>query len=209
MKILLLLLFGVSLSFSVLSQEIKMSEENTISVSEEEIIEAEESLDLEVVAEIFGESSDLEDFEKRLNDFESEISNLDLNEDGEVDYLKVMEKEEEDKRTVYIQAAVAEDEFKDVASLVVVKDENDEVNVVVVGDESIYGENYVIVPVYRRVPPVVTWFWGPYYRVWVSPYRFGYYPPYYHPRAVVARPTRVATRRRARVRTRTAVRRRW
>ncbi|MBK8490816.1 MAG: hypothetical protein IPL49_07955 [Saprospirales bacterium] len=36
-----------------------------------------ENLNIEDVAEIFGESSDLEDFEKRLNDPESMISNLD------------------------------------------------------------------------------------------------------------------------------------
>ncbi len=202
-----LLVFGMFLSFSVLSQEIKMSEENTL--SEEEIIEAEENLDLEVVAEIFGESSDLEDFEKRLNNPESEISNLDLNGDGEVDYLRVMEKEEGDKRTVYVQAAVTEDTYKNVASLVVVKDKNNEVNVEVVGDEAIYGKNYVIVPAFRRVPPVVTWFWGPSYRIWISPYRYGYYPAYFRPRVVVAPSVRTATRRRATVRTRSAVRRRW
>ncbi len=200
-----LLLFGIFLGFSVYSQEIKMSEENTL--SEKEIIEAEENLDLEVVAEIFGESSDLEDFEKRLNNPESEISNLDLNGDGEVDYLRVMEKEEGDKRTIYVQAAVSEATYKNVASLVVVKDKNNEVNVKVVGDEAIYGQNYVIVPVYSRVPPVVTWFWGPSYRIWVSPYRFGYYPRYFRPRVVVTPYVRTTTRRKARVRTRTAVRR--
>lgn len=201
----ILLLFGLFLSLNVFSQEIKMSKENTI--SEEEINAAQENLDLEVVAEVFGESSDLEDFEKRLNDPNSEISNLDLNKDGEVDYLRVVEKEEGDQRTIYVQAAVSNDSFKNVASLVVVKDENDEVNVKVIGDEAIYGANYVIVPAYRRVPPVITWFWKPSYRVWVSPYRYGVYPSLYRPRVVVAPATRVTTRRRARVRTRTAIRR--
>ncbi len=202
-----LLLFGMLFSFSVLSQEIKMSKENTL--SEEEITEAEENLSLQVVADIFGESSNVEDFEKRLNDPESAISNLDLNGDGEVDYLRVVEKEEGDKRIVYVQAAVTEDTFKNVASLVVVKDKNNEVDVKVVGDDAIYGKNYVIVPAFRRVPAVVSWFWAPSYRIWVSPYRFGYYPPYFRPRAVVVRTNRVVTRKRARTRTRRAVRRRW
>lgn len=164
-----------------ISQEIKMSAENTL--SEEEITAAEENLNMEEVAKIFGESSDLEDFEKRLN--ESDISNLDLNGDGEVDYLKVVEKVEGDKRTVYVQSAVNENTNKTVASIVVVKDSNNEVNVEVIGDEAFYGNNYVIIPAYRRVPSIVTWFWGPRYSVWVSPYRFGYYPPYYRPRTVV------------------------
>ena len=168
------------------SQEIKLSGENKL--SEEEIKESEENLNLEDVAKIFGESSDLEDFEKRLNDPKNKISNLDLNEDGEVDYLKVEEKVEGDTHTVYVQAAVSENNNKTVATIVVVKDNNNEVNVKVVGDEALYGSNYIIVPAYRRVPPVVIWFWGPSYRVWVSPYRFGYYPPYFRPRAVVIRP---------------------
>ena len=50
-----------------------------------------ENLDLEAVASVFGESKDLEEFEKKLNDPKTQISNLDLNEDGEVDYLRVLE----------------------------------------------------------------------------------------------------------------------
>jgi hypothetical protein len=50
-----------------------------------------DNLDLEAVASVFGESKDLEDFEKRLNGPDTQISNLDLNNDGEVDYLRVME----------------------------------------------------------------------------------------------------------------------
>ena len=36
------------------------------------------NLDLEAVASIFGDSKDLEDFEKRLNNPEFQISNLDI-----------------------------------------------------------------------------------------------------------------------------------
>lgn len=46
------------------------------------------NLDLEVVASVFGDSKDLEDFEKRRNDPEMQILNLDLNNIGEVNYLR-------------------------------------------------------------------------------------------------------------------------
>ena len=36
------------------------------------------NLDLQAVASIFGESRDLEEFEMRLNDYDAQISNLDL-----------------------------------------------------------------------------------------------------------------------------------
>ena len=49
-----------------------------------------DDFDLEAVASISGESKDLENFEKHLSDPESKISNLDLNKDGEVNYLCVV-----------------------------------------------------------------------------------------------------------------------
>ena len=52
------------------------------------------SLDLKAVASIFGDSRTLEDFERRLNDYDAQISNLDLNSDGEIDYLRVIETSE-------------------------------------------------------------------------------------------------------------------
>ena len=44
-----------------------------------------DNLDLRAVASIFGDSADLDDFEKRLNDPKAQISNLDLNGDNQVD----------------------------------------------------------------------------------------------------------------------------
>ncbi len=140
-----------------------------------------ENLDLEAVASVFGEAKDLEDFEKRLNDPDTKISNLDLNKDGEVDYLKVFESSKGDTRTVTIQAVIGKDKYQDVATINVEKDSEGETQVQVVGDVSMYGSSYVIYPVYVHPPVVVVWFWGPYYNPWRSPYYYGYYPPYYRP----------------------------
>lgn len=140
-----------------------------------------QNLDLEAVASVFGESKDLEDFEKRLNDPDSQISNLDLNGDGEVDYLRVVENSESNTHVVSIQAVIGKDQYQDVATIIVEKDSNDNTSVQVVGDVYMYGPDYVIQPVYVRPPIVITWFWGPYYNPWRSPYYWGYYPPYYRP----------------------------
>ena len=48
--------------------------------------EISDNLDLRAIASIFGDSRDLEDFENRLNDPKTQISNLDLNNDNQVDY---------------------------------------------------------------------------------------------------------------------------
>ena len=142
--------------------------------------EISENLDLEAVASVFGESDDLEDFEKRLNDPDTQISNLDLNNDGEVDYLRVNESSKNDSHKVTIQAVIEKDKYQDVAVINVEKD-GDENTVEVVGDVRMYGPSYVVYPVYVVHPVIIIWFWGPYYNPWRSPYYWGYYPPYYRP----------------------------
>ncbi len=142
--------------------------------------EVSENLDLEAVASVFGESDDIEDFEKRLNDPNTQISNLDLNKDGEVDYLRVNESSKNDTHKVTIQAVIEKDKYQDVAVINVEKD-GDEETVEVVGDVNMYGSSYVIYPVYVHPPVIIIWFWGPHYNPWRSPYYWGYYPPYYRP----------------------------
>ena len=138
------------------------------------------NLDLKAVSTAFGESKNLEEFEKKLNDYNSQISNLDLNNDGQVDYLRVVEKTENGIHVVEIQAVLGENEFQDVASIIVEKDQNDNPTVQVVGDPYLYGENYIIEPSYMYTPSIFSFFWGPDYFAWNSPYYWGYYPGYYH-----------------------------
>ena len=76
------------LFFLILSSNFYSQDKTTVEAKSEEISD---NLDLEAVASLFGEAKNLEDFEKKLNDPETKISNLDLNEDGEVDYLRVVE----------------------------------------------------------------------------------------------------------------------
>ena len=139
------------------------------------------NLDLEAVASVFGEAKDLEDFEKKLNDPDAKINNLDLNGDGKVDYLRVLEKGDDNVHVVTIQAVLGKDLYQDVATIDVVKDEKGETQVQVVGDVDIYGSNYIVQPVYVQPPVIVHFFWSPMYHPWHSPYYWGRYPPYYRP----------------------------
>lgn len=136
-------------------------------------------LDLKAVASIFGESINLEDFERRLNDYDSQISNLDLNGDGEIDYLRVIETSENNVHLIVIQAILDRDVFQDVATIVVERDRYKRTYVQIIGDPYMYGYNYIIEPVYVRVPHIISWFWTPRYHRWHSPYYWGYYPNYY------------------------------
>ena len=112
-----------------------------------------ENLDLKTVATLFGQAKDLEQFEQLLNNPDSAFSNLDLNGDGEVDYLRVIETADNNRHLVVVQAVLAKDIYQDVASIFVEKDEaTQSVTVQVIGDEYIYGTNYIIEPVYIHRP---------------------------------------------------------
>ena len=142
------------------------------------------NLDLKAVAEVFRTSKDLTEFEKRLNDKDEGINNLDLNGDDEIDYLRVLDRADGNTHVIVIQAVIGKDQFQDVASIDVVQ-EGDKVSLQLVGDEDIYGTDYYIEPEeeedvkdYPSVQFVFHVGYSPYY----SPYYWGYYPPYYHPR---------------------------
>lgn len=122
-------------------------------------IDISDNLDLRAVATIFGESNDLEDFERRLNDPEIKISNLDLNQDNQVDYLRVIEILENNQHLIVIQAVLGQDLFQDIASLEIEKEARTQrVQVQVVGNEFFYGANYVYEPIFITRPVIFNYF---------------------------------------------------
>ena len=164
--------------FLVATGSVNAQDVTTVKATDSDISE---NLDLEAVASLFGEAENLEDLEKKINDPQSQISNLDLNEDGEVDYLRVVENSKEKTHLITIQAVIGKDKFQDVATIDVEKDSKGETQVQVVGDVYMYGLGYIIQPVYVHPPVICIWFWGPYYSPWRSPFFWGVYPPYYRP----------------------------
>lgn len=156
---------------------LRADETITVSATSSDISE---DLNLKTVATLFGQAKDLEQFETMLNNPDSAFSNLDLNADGEVDYLRVVETADGNKHLVVIQAVLAQDIYQDVASIYVEKDEREkQVTVQVIGDEYIYGTNYIIEPVYIYRPVIYDWFWGPSWVCWHSPYYWGYWPTWW------------------------------
>lgn len=142
--------------------------------------EISDNLDLRAVASIFGDSKDLADFEFRLNDPKEQISNLDLNNDNQVDYLRVIESIEGNVHLIIIQAVLGHEQFQDVATVEVEKDNNNRMQVQVVGDVYMYGRNYIYEPVYVNVPIIFNLFWVSNYHPYYSSWHWGYYPNYYY-----------------------------
>ena len=142
--------------------------------------EISDNLDLKAVASVFGESSNLQDFERRLNNPRLQLSNLDLNYDNQVDYLRVIESVENRTHVIVIQAVLGRDLFQDVATIDVEKDRYNNVSVQVVGDVFMYGPNYIYEPVYYRTPAIYASFWIGNYRPYYSSWNWNYYPSYYY-----------------------------
>ena len=139
-----------------------------------------DNLDLKAVASIFGDSKDLTDFERRLNDPKLQISNLDLNNDNMVDYLRVIESVEDNTHVIVLQAVIGKDLFQDVATIEVERNNRNRVQVQVVGNVYMYGNNYIYEPVYVSRPVIYNTFWVHNYRPYCSNYYYNYYPSYYY-----------------------------
>ncbi|MES2545771.1 MAG: hypothetical protein V4548_12865 [Bacteroidota bacterium] len=149
----------------------------TVNANSQEISD---NLDLKAVASIFGDSQNLDDFERRLNDPKVQISNLDLNNDNQVDYLRVIESVEDNTHLIIVQAVLEKDVFQDVATIEVERDNNNRVQVQVVGDVYMYGNNYIYEPLYVSPPIIYTTFWSIGYHPYHSGWYWGYYPSYYY-----------------------------
>ena len=136
-------------------------------------------LDLQAVAAAFAESRSVQEFERLLNSSRYMINNLDLNRDGFVDYLRVIETHRGYYHTFLIQACLSPTTFQDVAT-VVTERLTDRLYVEVIGDRYLYGYNYIVRPVFHQRPPMWDVFGRPQYNPWVSPYHHGHWPDYYH-----------------------------
>jgi hypothetical protein len=104
-----------------------------------------DNFNLAAVLDVFRQSPTLESFEASLNADTSRINNLDLNNDGKVDYIRVVDRPEENVHTIVLQTDISEKETQDIAVIFVQK-EGDQVRIQMVGDEELYGKNYILEP---------------------------------------------------------------
>lgn len=155
--------------------------------------------------EVFRQSKDLESFEQSLNAKEQRVNNLDLDGNGEVDYVHVRTHADGDARVIVLQVALGKEDLQDVAAIEMEKTGEGVVLVQIRGDEVLYPENTIVEPMEearenggkRGGPsmapmqvtvwvnvwawPSVQWCYGPMWWEWSSPWYWGYYPPWWQP----------------------------
>jgi len=151
------------------------------------VSESAEGLDLQAVSDLFQEAENLEDFERALNDPDLGINNLDLDENGEVDFIRVIEEVSGETHVIVLQVPLGEEDYQDVATIEVEKDEDGNVNMQAHGNDDFYGPDYYVAPtVVVNTWPIITWMYRASYKPYRSIYRFGYYPRWWKPWRPVA-----------------------
>jgi len=145
-------------------------------------------LDLQAIGAAFAQSSNVREFETLINDNAYMISNLDLNGDGYVDYLRVEEVYEGRNHLFVIQAVLGADIYQDVATVVVENPHLTTYSIEIVGAPYIYGPNYFVRPVFYTRPVILAYLCIPAYAPWHSPWCWGHFPPCYHRPAPVYLP---------------------
>jgi hypothetical protein len=167
-----------------------------------------DNLNLYAVMKLFQESETLESFERNLNNENSRINNLDLNGDNLIDYITVSDYLDGDVHTIVLRVALDRNDFQDVAVFTVLRFQNGSVSIQLIGDEALYGKNYIIEPIYDETPnpgytgrpesrtyvtvvrttpyevaawPLIRFIFMPNYVMWRSSWYWGYYPDYWNP----------------------------
>lgn len=107
-----------------------------------------DNLNLYAVLRIFQESPTLEEFEKKLNAEGSKVNNLDLNGDDNIDYIRVIDKVVDGNHDIILQVPMSATEAQDVAVIHVWRNSEDRVTVQIIGDEELYGRDYIVEPNY-------------------------------------------------------------
>jgi hypothetical protein len=105
-----------------------------------------DNFSLEGALEMFKKASSPEEFEKMINSEDNGVNNLDLDNDGNTDYVKVIDKKEGDVHAFVLQVAVSEKENQDIAVIELEKTGTDNAVLQIVGDEDIYGEQTIVEP---------------------------------------------------------------
>ena len=169
-----------------------------------------DNFSLQGALEMFKQASSIEEFEKLINSSDKNINNLDLNADGDVDYIKVIDQAGNNVHAFVLQVAVSETENQDIAVIELEKTGDTTAMLQIIGDEDIYGEQMIVeasdegdeadddngskgsgpsadyfessrIVVNVFYWPSVRFVYRPAYVPWASPWRWRHYPGWWRP----------------------------
>lgn len=155
-----------------------------------------DNFSLEGALDLFKKSASPEEFEKLLNSPDSRVNNLDLNGDGFIDYIRVIDRYEGHVHVFILQAIVSSSQNQDIAVIELEKLGDGKAVLQIVGNADIYGVETIIEPT-REVRtyagtrtsrtvvnvwawPSVQFIYAPYYTAWISPWGWHVRPVWWH-----------------------------
>ncbi len=135
-------------------------------------------LNLDATTELAKKAKDAADFERLLNSPTEAVNNIDLNDDGKVDYIKVTEYGSGEKRGFSLTDEISPGKIQEIATIDIQR-EADKATVQTTGNPSLYGPGSYHHSSFGLTDALlVGWLFSnrPSYS---SPYGYGNYPPSY------------------------------
>jgi hypothetical protein len=176
-------MFALFVAFSMVSQCGRKSTPATPAPTVEkqaEVIlkEYAKGLDLDAVTVLAKKSKDAADFERLLNSQAEAVNNIDLNDDGKVDYIEVTEYGSGDRRGFSLTTEISPGKTQEIATIDFQK-EGDKTVMQTTGNSSLYGPgNYRHSSFSMTDALLMGWLFSN-RSSYSSPYGYGNYPPSY------------------------------
>jgi hypothetical protein len=159
-----------------------------------------DNLDLQALGELVKNSTSAQDIEEKLNQNGS-INNLDLNNNGSVEYIKVTEYGDGNNKGFSFTVDLSNNETQEIATIEIQKgDRGSQMNIQ--GNQQLYGYQSYYQSHYSLTDLMIMHYLFTPHITYYSPYRYGYYPSSYHSyrsrpyssyRTSVSRSTRTTT----------------
>lgn len=163
-----------------------------------------DNFSLEGAMDLFKNASSIEDFEKQLNNKNNHVNNLDLNNDGDIDYIRVEDHMEDELHAIVLQIQLDKDDIQDIAVIEIEKTGKEEAVAQIIGDEEIFGSQLIVEPFEVEISesdesgpyaqstmvriivnvwiwPSVRYIYAPVYHPWISPWHWNLYPTWWTP----------------------------
>lgn len=165
-----------------------------------------ENFSLEGALAMLRKANSLKQFERVINDRKNNVNNLDLNDDGEIDYISVEDLKNGDTHVLVLSTFLNDTEKQDIATISIEKTGESAVYLQIEGDADLYTTNTIIEPTEEKetfkddgggpnTPSIIiqsmsvnVWSWpcihylySPKYTLWVSPYRWNFRPNWWKP----------------------------
>ena len=175
-------MFALFVAFSMVSQcgrkSITTPPPSAEKQAEVILKEYSKGLDLDAVTALAKKSKDAADFERLLNSQAEAVNNIDLNDDGKVDYINVTEYGSGDRRGFSLTTEISPGKTQEIATIDFQK-EGEKAVIQTTGNPSLYGaSNYHHSSFGMTDALLLAWLFSnrPSY---ASPYGYGNYPPSY------------------------------